>query len=319
MEAAFKSGATSDEYLRQLYRFMAPREFVASRQELITAGFRPTRIDSWLRHGRLVKIVRSVYAYGRDIETPRAVNRAALLASGPGSALIGRSACEAWGLVETRSALPRLVEVGSDQGQARTFTGLSPALRSTTIKVASRSFQPEDIRNLNGLSVERAALALAEFAANASDPAVRFAFLEACRLRHFGKADLEYCFARLFNRRGVRKLRPYLNLWVPALARTKSVFEGWWLLVWIERGHPMPEVNATIFGFEVDLLWRREGCVLELDGDAFHSDPVQKELDSRKQKHLEANGLEVERLTFKAFEADPVGEVDRVAHRMGFC
>jgi len=81
----------------------------------------------------------------------------------------------------------------------------------------------------------------------------------------------------------------------------------------------MPEVNATIFGFEVDLLWRREGCVLELDGDAFHSDPVQKELDSRKQKHLEANGLEVERLTFKAFEADPVGEVDRVAHRMGFC
>src|SRR5699024_7826144 len=108
-------------------------------------------------------------------------------------------------------------------------------------------------------------------------------------------------------------LRPYLGLWVPELRRIRSVFEGWFLLVWIERGYPMPEVNVRVFGYEVDFYWPEQRSLLELDGAAFHSDPARQALDREKQLHLEANGLDVRRLGYKAFEADPTGEVDRVA------
>ncbi|MGK2931633.1 MAG: hypothetical protein ACSLFD_02455 [Solirubrobacterales bacterium] len=55
------------------------------------------------------------------------------------------------------------------------------------------------------------------------------------------------------------------------------------LLVWNERRYPMPNVNERVFGHEVDDFWPDRGFVLELDGGAFHGDPVQKKLDREKQ------------------------------------
>ncbi len=161
------------------------------------------------------------------------------------------------------------------------------------------------------------ALALIDFAMNASDREVRFAFLEACRLKLFGKPDLEYCHLRLRGRRGARKLRPYLALWVPELNRIRSVLEGWFLLVWVRRKLETPQVNVKVFGKEVDFYWPEYRLVLELDGDAFHSDPVQKQIDLEKQRFLESQGMTVLRATYKEFAADPDGVVDRVlAHQV---
>jgi hypothetical protein len=316
---AIRPGASSKDQLRHLYRFMAPRDFVASRRELTAAGFSPTRIENWVKSGRLVRIARGVYSYGRDVETVGAARRAALLVAGPGSALVGRSACELLRIVTPKAGIPNLIEVGSPHGQARQFRGCSPAFRYATIKVVRRRFEPIDLRMNGGIQVARAAMALSDLAARGRDREVRFAFLEACRLGLFEKQDLEYCLSRLFHRRGSAKLRPYLLLWVPELKQIKSVLEGWFLLVWIERGYPMPMVNNKVFGWEVDFFWPLDQFALEMDGDAFHSDPVQKKLDLEKQRFLESNGLEVRRLTFKVFERDPVGEVDRIARRLGYC
>lgn len=312
------SPESSTDQLRRLYRFMASRKFVASRRELVATGFSCSRIDNWVRTGRLIKIVRSVYAYGRDVETQEAVRRAALLAAGAESALIGRSACEAWGLIEPRPGFPALVEVGSPIGQARRLKGCSPALKRTVIKVVRREFQPGDIRMRDGLQLSRAALALIELAASSTDRDVRVAFLEACRLHLFGERDLNYCFNRLTCRRGASKLRPLLAMWVPELGRIRSVLEGWFLLVWRKHGYPMPKVNETVFGHEVDAYWPERGFALELDGDAFHADPVQKRRDREKQEDLEGQGLTVERVTYKRFEANPDRLVHEVATQAGF-
>ncbi len=319
MEAATQVTGSPTDQVRALYGFMAGREFVASREELIANGFSDSRIKNWVRGGRLITIVRSVYSYGLDVRDSNAVWRAGLLVAGPGSALTGRSACESLDLVRAKQGLPGVVEVGSPSGQARQFKGLSPALRNTVIKVGRRDFEPGDLRIANGLVVARAALALTDFAANASPREVRFAFLEACRLRHFAEPDLQYCYARLAHRRGARKLRPFLRLWVPELGRTKSVYEGWFLLVWIERGYPVPRVNEKVFGLEVDIYCPERRFALELDGDAFHSDPAQMRIDREKQLYLESRGLHVERLPYRVFERDPAGEVDRIAHEMGYC
>jgi hypothetical protein len=147
---------------------------------------------------------------------------------------------------------------------------------------------------------------------------VRFAFLEGCRLKLLTGQTIEDWYPKLEGRWGAKKLRPYLALWVPELLRIRSVLEGWFILVWVNRGLPMPLVNEKVFGCEVDLYWPELNLGLELDGDAFHSDPAQKRIDAEKQRYLESRGLTVRRLTFGQFAADPEAVVSRFARHHGF-
>lgn len=209
--------------LEELHRFMATRWFVASRAELLGHGFSGSRIKNWYQRGRLVKVMHGVYSLGRDVETREATWRAALLVAGSGSVLTGRSACEQWGLIKTRTPIPRSIEVATQSGKARTHRGRSPALRNTRVEVVRRTFDSGDIRTKGGIPLLRPALALVDFAVDASDRELRFAFLEACRLQLFNENDLKYCFNRLAGRSGARKLRPLL-----ALARARrSTGAGW--------------------------------------------------------------------------------------------
>lgn len=291
---------------------MAARSFVASRAELLGHGFTGSRIKNWYQRGRLIKVVRGVYSLGRDVESVDAALRAALAFAGPQAVLTGISACEKWGLVTCRHPIPQYIEVAKPTGKSRKQRGKSPALRNTVINVIRRCLEPADVRRKDGLALVRPALALIDFAVRASDRDIRFAFLEACRLRLFTERDLKYCFTRMAGRRGASKLRPYLALWVPELLRIKSVLEGWFLLEWVERNLPMPEINVKAFGYEVDVFWRSLGVVLELDGDAFHTDPIQRKLDIGKQRYLEAQGLIVIRVTYAEFAADPGAVIERV-------
>ncbi len=155
-----------------------------------------------------------------------------------------------------------------------------------------------------------------DFAASASTREVRFAFLEACRLGLFDRRDVEYCFRRISGRRGAAKLKPLLPSWVPELKRTRSVLEGLFLLAWAERGLKMPRVNEKVFGREVDGFWPDEKLVLELDGGAFHSDPISRQRDLEKTRYLIGKGLRVVRVTYREFEADPDRVVDHVASQL---
>ncbi len=301
-----------------LRSFMAPRYFVADRVELSEQGFTSGRIDNWCRGGRLVQVAHGVYSLGRDIDTREAALRVALLLAGPGSALTARSACEEWRAVERSLAIPSRIEVATASGKATTHQGRSPALRNTRIKVVHRSLEPGDFLRLNKLEVVRPVLAIVDFAVDAGERDVRFAFLEACRLKLMTRGTVNECYRRIYGRRGARKLRPLLGLWVPELGRIKSVFEGLVLLDWIELKYSMPLINCKVLGWEVDLYWPQQRYILELDGGAFHSDPVQRTIDRQKQMFLESRGLTVNRLTYAAFDADPVGELRKIAWDLGF-
>ncbi len=204
---------SSMDALRQLQRFMAPRKFVSSRRELTEAGFDASRIKNWLRHGRLVLLLRGVYSFGRDVGSRESAWRAALLAAGPGSVLNGRSACELWGMITPTGEIPRYIEVAVTAGEARRLRGTSPALSRTWINIVKRQFSPEDISRVNGLEVTSALVALVDFAAKASPREVRFAFLEGCRLGLVQKRDVIRLRRLMRGRRGVEKLNPLVALW----------------------------------------------------------------------------------------------------------
>lgn len=295
---------------------MERRSFVACRAELLGAGFTTDRISNWIVNGRLVRLLRGVYSYGRDVESAEAAWRAGLVAAGEGSMLTGSSACELWGIVESKRDVPLVVEVAVARGETRTLPGSSPALRRTEFRFVRRRLQPGDGRTKDGLATVAPVLALRDFAAEASTRDVRFAFLEACRRRLVRRRDIEALHCRITGRPGASRLRPLLALWVPELGRTRSVFEGSFLLACVDGGLPLPEVNVKVGGYEVDCYWPDHGLVVELDGRAYHGDPAQRAIDRMKQKEIESRGLTVLRITYREFEANPKEGIELVRRHL---
>lgn len=99
-------------------------------------------------------------------------------------------------------------------------------------------------------------------------------------------------------RRGVGRLRVLLEA-PRGLARTRSGHERRLLRMIRDADLPEPEINAKIGPWEVDLLWRAHGVVIEVDDYATHSSPRAFERDRRKSAELEDQGLTVRRITPK--------------------
>ena len=199
---------------------MREQWFVAGRSQLIESGFQSSQITSWRRSGRLVPVLQGVYSYGRDIETREAAWKAALVFGGGGSALMGVSACEAWGIVRSTQRIPQRIEVGRPSRKPASPVGVSPALKGTRFRFCSRQLLATDVVSRNGLEVVTPSLALIDLAETASEKEVRFAFLEACRLRLVGSSEVDFCFRRAVGRRGATTFKSLLASWVPELART---------------------------------------------------------------------------------------------------
>lgn len=302
-------------WVRRTAGFAAHHHWVISRAELVGLGMPLSTIDSWLESGRLVPLLHAVYGYGRDIESSESAWRAALLAAGPGAALAGRTACEFWGMVQKRKGIPARIRIASGRNSAGTLKGRSRSLARTRVELIHRQLDPAETCQRNGFTVTTPARAQIDFAAEASPAAVRFAFLEACRLGHLGRTEIEYCFRRIAGRRGATSLRPHLALWVPELQRINSVLEGLFLLAWIPHDHRRPLVNEKVLGYEVDCYWPSHRLVFELDGRAYHANPAARARDAVKDRRLRAGGLTVIRFGYEAVNEDP-GTVLRTGSRL---
>lgn len=68
---------------------------------------------------------------------------------------------------------------------------------------------------------------------------------------------------------------------------------------------PVPEVNAPLFGYEIDFLWPFAKLVVETDGYQAHSGPATFEYDHRRQARLAAAGYEVLRFTWLQVHETP--------------
>lgn len=317
MDPVFHDLARPGSQLQELLTFMAARKFVASRHELVRFGFSVHQIENWIKSKRLIPLFCGVYSFGRDVETRDAVLRAALLVAGPEAALTGRSACEKHGMLESGRRTPAYIEVATPGVRAKSKSGRSPATKGTWVNMVNRRLGPTDTRSVDGLKVVLPSLAMIDLSVRAPAPEVRKAFLEASRLGLFGREDVAFCHQRLTGRRGATKLRPLLELWVPSLGRTRSPFEGDVLLRILARRMPEPRINVRVFGREVDFYWEEPGYVLEVDGGAYHSDPLAKARDREKTEFLRSKGLTVKRVSRREFYLDPDAVLDEVARQIG--
>lgn len=267
---------------------------MVTRAQLLGLGIPPWGIDYRLRVGRLHRVHDCVYGVGLVPITAEALALAAVLASGRGALLSHRSAAALWGfLPEWRG----VVEVTARNSHRLVGVRVH---RSRTISAADKAIRC-------GIPVTSPARTLLDLADVLDDRRLARAVNEALVQRRLDRSELAAQLTRSPGRRGAGRLRPHVE---HGSAPTRSQLEDRFLAFAAEHGLPRPEVNQRIAGYEVDMLWRRERLIVELDGRAFHAHRFERDRD--KDAALLAAGFPVVRVTWRRLEDAPAREATRL-------
>lgn len=262
---------------------------VVSRPQILALGFDRSRIDRWLAAGRIHRVHTGVYAVGHPRLTQRGRWMAAVLAGGEGTLLSHFSAGLLWQILDRDVDLIHVLVVGAS-GHRR--PGL--AMHRT------RDLAPEHRHEIDGIPVTSLHRTLLDLAAVLPPERLRFAVEGADRLPRRERLRVQ-SLVRLCDasrgRRGSGALRRIALEQRGPIHRTKSRPERTFLRRWMARGLPEPEVNVRLNGYEVDLLWRAERLIVEVDSYGFHRSWPQIQRDRKRDGDQKVSGYDTLRYT----------------------
>jgi very-short-patch-repair endonuclease len=93
---------------------------------------------------------------------------------------------------------------------------------------------------------------------------------------------------------------------------TRSGFEDDFPAFARRHGFPEPEINAQVAGYEVDVLFRRERVIVELDSWEHHQSRSAFESDRERDAATLAAGHVAVRLTWGRYAGQPEAEAARL-------
>jgi hypothetical protein len=233
---------------------------------------------------------------GFAASSPRARELGAVLAMGPGSVLSHRSAACFWELLPYPAHADE-VDV--------TVVDRKPRHRSGIRVHQTSALSRRDWAVRDGIPVTQPTRTLLDLAACATPGELARAVNEAHVNRLVGRAQLERIVARHPGRVGTRRLTEAAGLGAGGHLSTRSPPERTLVDLLLMAGLPPPETNAKVGGYEVDVLWRDRGLVVELDAWSTHGSRPAFERDRRRDARLAALGLAVVRVTADQLRADP--------------
>jgi very-short-patch-repair endonuclease len=240
--------------------------------------------------GTLHRLHLGVYAVGHRKLTQQGRWLAAVLACGEGAALSHRAAAAALDLAPLVAG-PIDVTAPGRRGRA------DPRIRPHRSRL-----DPRDVMTRDGIPMTKPARTLLDLAEIVSP-----AHLERAVDRALARGphdEILSLVARSPGRKGHKRLRTALHTAAPDLDRTRSELEIRMRRLIETAGLPPPELNVEIAGYEVDMLWRDRGLVVELDGFAYHNGPQAFEADRRRTADLQSAGLDVRRFTWHQVTTD---------------
>jgi very-short-patch-repair endonuclease len=219
---------------------------------------------------------------------------AAVLACGPEAFLSHRAALALWDLRQTASGLIEVTVRGPGK----------PGPEGVLVR-CTRVLAKDDAAVVDGIPVTSLAWTVVDYAGIASRARVR-SVLEALERRalYIGR-ELDDLLERTPNSKGVKALRAVIaEMTGPApwlQSKLEEVFRE------LHRGSDLPdyEANAVVEGELVDVLWRKQRVIVELDGFAFHKSRAQFEADRRRDAKLQVAGYRVLRITYQRLENEP--------------
>jgi very-short-patch-repair endonuclease len=271
---------------------------LVTRGQLAALGVGRGAVARRIESGRLHRVHRGVYRVGHPSPLPFSRELAAVLALGEGATLSHSSAAYAWALAPE----PRgVVEITIPPDRRRTRAGIR----------AHRSMLPSnDVTTCRGIPTTTPARTLVDLAAMSSSVELERAVADALRRRLVTRRDLKEAFVG--SRPGAAALRALLaRAEGPALTRSEA--EARMLALVRAARLPPPEHNVRVGRYELDLLWRDERLVVEVDGYAFHRGRASFERDRARDAQLTAAGLRVMRITWRQLVDEPEAVIARLA------
>ncbi len=291
---------------RGLAAYAGAQEGLVHRSQLLAVGISRWSIAHRVELGSLHPVARNVFAVGHTALGPRAPETAALLSVGENCVLSHASAVAVWKLLDIREDRVELTVAGRNVRQR-------PGVR--VYRVAE--LDSRDVRLRDGLPVTSPARTLIDFAGQreTDNDAIARALSEARVQRLVTDRELVAAMARCRTRGGVARLRAVLDRHDERIHSRHAAERR--LIKLIHRARlPTPEANARVLGHEVDLLWRAEKLVVEMDGWAFHGHRAAFERDRDRDQRLIAAGYRVIRITWRQLEREPFVVVARIAQAL---
>jgi very-short-patch-repair endonuclease len=270
-----------------------------TRKQLLELGLTPAAIKYRTSARRLIPVYAGVYAVGHIplLAIDRAA--AAVLACGPDALLSHSSAMCLWGFWEHW------------KGGFEVTTPTVHVRRGITVH-RSRCLTRHDITHHYGIRVTSPARTILDTAQRLNDRRLTRVVNDARRSGFLRLGDLWELLQRHPRSAATARMMPFV---VDPAQPTRSDFEDLWSAFSERYDLPENRVNVMIGGREVDVLFEKEGVIVELDGYRDHSNRTTFESDrERDVSHLELDLITV-RLTWRRFTGDPDREAARL-HRI---
>ena len=248
---------------------------------------------------------RATFLVGHTAQAAFAAQHAAVLALGDRAYLYGSSALEAYDVLDP---VPGEIHVLVLNACRRSRRGIR-VHRTTRI-------EPEDVGHLeNGLPITSPARAILDYAETATPIELSRAVNE-CHVQGLTTPDaLRELLERSPGRKGRRKLSGVLAKHAGPVVLHEGVERMAYAII-DKTPIRNPETNASIAGVKVDLLWREEKLVVELDSGRYHGVPAAVDRDRRKEAHLRRHGCEVLRYSYWQVKEEPHFFVAEVAAKL---
>jgi very-short-patch-repair endonuclease len=272
-----------------------------TRAQALAAGMGPGAFQGRVDRGYLHRVHRGVYRVGHTAPLEFDREMAAVLACGTRTVSSHASAAYLWALGPRPEGDVHVT--GPDHRNRR------------GVRLHRSPVAPSDVVRRHGVPVTKPARTLVDFAASTAPLLLERAVEDALRRRLVTRRELELELAR--RRPGSGPLGKLLAREEgPALTRSEA--ERRFVALVRSAGLPAPEHNVPVEGIEVDLLWREQGLVVEVDGFAYHSGRAAFERDRVRDSRLVASGIRVMRVTWRQIVHEPLAVVAGLAQALAF-
>jgi very-short-patch-repair endonuclease len=177
----------------------------------------------------------------------------------------------------------------------------------------TRGLHPNDVTVIDGIPVTSLARTLLDLAATEKPDRLELAIEQAEKLRLGDLKAIEELLERNPRHKGRRPLSDALTEVVQTVRGTRRELERRFQRLVREAKLPRPEVNVEVEGFEVDVVWREQRVVVELDSREFHLTRRAFETDRKRDAALQVAGYRVIRITWRRLMNEPqaiLGELE---------
>ena len=259
---------------------------VVSFSQLLACGLTRKAIEHRVRRGRLFRLHRGVYAFGRADVPFEGRMLAAVLATGGASVVSHHSS----------ALLHSILPVGSPgtTGTAPvhvTAIGTRHLRRRAGIRYhETRSLDGLDLRWVGPVPTTSAARTVLDVAAVDGPRMAERMLAQALRSEVTSATEVRSLVTRA---RGHHGCGIVARLIATGPAFDRSVAERLLLELVRRAGLPEPRMNARVGGYEVDAWWTDLDVVVEFDSLTFHGDVLAFRRDRGKSRRLQAAGHDV--------------------------